>query len=95
MVYYDSVFFLFGVNDNGLGIFVMLEMVCVLKNIFFDKEICFIVFGVEEFGLFGFFYYVDYLLEKELKWSEVNFNLDMVGISWENVFELYVNILDG
>ncbi|MCY8386916.1 aminopeptidase YwaD [Bacillus inaquosorum] len=93
--HYDSVPFSPGANDNGSGTSVMLEMARVLKSIPSDKEIRFIAFGAEELGLLGSSHYVDHLSEKELKRSEVNFNLDMVGTSWENASELYVNTLDG
>ncbi|MFH0346445.1 M28 family metallopeptidase [Bacillus vallismortis] len=93
--HYDSVPFSPGANDNGSGTSVMLEMARVLKSLPSDKEIRFIAFGAEELGLLGSSYYVDHLSEKELKRSEVNFNLDMVGTSWENASELYVNTLDG
>ncbi|MCO4852613.1 M28 family metallopeptidase [Bacillus vallismortis] len=93
--HYDSVPFSPGANDNGSGTSVMLEMARVLKSVPSDKEIRFIAFGAEELGLLGSSYYVDHLSEKELKRSEVNFNLDMVATSWENASELYVNTLDG
>ncbi|MCY9375147.1 M28 family metallopeptidase [Bacillus sp. T17B1] len=93
--HYDSVPFSPGANDNGSGTSVMLEMARVLKNIPSDKEIRFIAFGAEELGLLGSHHYVDHLSDKELERSEVNFNLDMVGTSWENASELYVNTLDG
>lgn len=92
--HYDSVPFSPG-NDNGSGTSVMLEMARVLKSVPSDKEIRFIAFGAEELGLLGSSHYVDHLSEKELKRSEVNFNLDMVGTSWEKASELYVNTLDG
>ncbi len=93
--HYDSVPFSPGANDNGSGTSVMLEMARVLKSVPSDKEIRFIAFGAEELGLLGSSHYVDHLSEKELKRSEVNFNLDMVGTSWEKASELYVNTLDG
>ncbi len=93
--HYDSVPFSPGANDNGSGTSVMLEMARVLKSVPSDKEIRFIACGAEELGLLGSSHYVDHLSEKELKRSEVNFNLDMVGTSWEKASELYVNTLDG
>ncbi|MGF7534655.1 M28 family metallopeptidase [Bacillus mexicanus] len=93
--HYDSVPFSPGANDNASGTSVVLEMARVLKSIPSDKEIRFIAFGAEELGLLGSSHYVDHLSGKELKKSEVNFNLDMVGTSWEKASELYVNTLDG
>ncbi|MGY3835826.1 M28 family peptidase [Bacillus atrophaeus] len=93
--HYDSVPSSPGANDNASGTSVMLEMAQILKKIPSDKEIRFIAFGAEELGLLGSNEYVNRLSEQEAGRSIVNFNLDMVGTSWESATELYVNTVDG
>ena len=51
--------------------------------------------GAEEIGLVGSQYYVSQLTENEVERSIGNFNMDMVGTSWENGFAIFMNTVDG
>ena len=93
--HYDSVPEAPGANDNASGTSVVLELARITKNIPADKEIRFITFGAEEIGLVGSRYYVSKLSNREIERSTANFNLDMVGTSWENASQLYINTPDG
>lgn len=93
--HYDSVPGAPGANDNASGTGTMLEMARVLKFLPIDKEIRFIGFGAEEIGLVGAREYVKQLSDKEIERSIANFNMDMVGTSWERADTLFVNVTDG
>src|SRR5699024_6026004 len=92
---YDSVPGSPGVNDNGSGTGTLLELARIWNNISTDKEIRLVAFGAEEIGLVGSAYYVDQLTQDEIDRSAGNFNMDMVGTSWEPATQLYVNVVDG
>ena len=51
--------------------------------------------GAEEIGLVGSQYYVSQLTENEVNRSIGNFNMDMVGTSWENATAIFMNTVDG
>ncbi|BAB07580.1 M28 family peptidase [Halalkalibacterium halodurans] len=93
--HYDSVPLAPGANDNASGTGVMLELARVLKSYPLDKELRFIGFGAEEIGLVGARYYVAQLSSDEIERSVANFNMDMVGTSWEPASKLFVNVTDG
>ncbi|WHY87488.1 DUF4910 domain-containing protein [Neobacillus novalis] len=91
----DSVPFAAGANDNASGTAVALELANVLKSYPIDKELRFAFVGAEEIGLVGSEYYVSQLSKDEVGRSIANFNMDMVGTSWENATAIYMNTLDG
>lgn len=93
--HYDSVQFAPGASDNASGTAVALELARVLKSYPIDKEVRFVFVGAEEIGLLGSKYYAENLSEDELKRSIANFNMDMVGTSWENASAIYMNTIDG
>jgi len=93
--HYDSVQFAPGASDNASGTAVALELARVLKSYPIDKEVRFVFVGAEEIGLVGSRYYASQLSEDELGRSIANFNMDMVGTSWENASAIYMNTLDG
>jgi aminopeptidase YwaD len=71
------------------------ELARVLKSYPIDKELRFVFVGAEEIGLVGSQHYVSQLSEEEIGRSIANFNMDMVGTSWENATAIYMNTLDG
>ncbi|MDZ5474081.1 M20/M25/M40 family metallo-hydrolase [Bacillus sp. 31A1R] len=93
--HFDSVPFAPGASDNASGTAVALEIAKVLKSYPIDKEVRFVFVGAEEIGLLGSKYYVEQLSEDEVSRSIANFNMDMVGTSWENATAIYMNTLDG
>jgi aminopeptidase YwaD len=93
--HFDSVPFAPGASDNASGTAVALELARVLKSYPTDKELRFAFVGAEEIGLVGSEYYVSQLSENEIERSIVNFNMDMVGTSWEKATAIYMNTLDG
>ncbi|MBT2709441.1 M20/M25/M40 family metallo-hydrolase [Pseudomonas sp. ISL-84] len=93
--HFDSVPFAAGASDNASGTAVALELARVLKSYPTDKELRFAFVGAEEIGLVGSEYYVSQLSENEIKRSIANFNMDMVGTSWEKATAIYLNTLDG
>ena len=93
--HYDSVPFAPGASDNASGTAVALEMARVLKSYPIEKELRIAFVGAEEIGLFGSQYYVSQLTENEVDRSIGNFNMDMVGTSWENATAIFMNTVDG
>ncbi|MCP3740058.1 M20/M25/M40 family metallo-hydrolase [Rossellomorea sp. BNER] len=93
--HFDSVPFAPGASDNASGTAVALELARVLKSYPTDKELRFAFVGAEEIGLVGSEHYVSQLSEDEVNRSIGNFNMDMVGTSWENATAIYMNTLDG
>ncbi|MER2089949.1 MAG: M20/M25/M40 family metallo-hydrolase [Sporosarcina sp.] len=93
--HYDSVPFAPGASDNASGTAVALEIARVLKSYSIEKELRFAFVGAEEIGLVGSRYYVSQLTSDEIGRSIGNFNMDMVGTSWENATAIYMNTVDG
>lgn len=93
--HFDSVPFAKGASDNASGTAVALELARILKSYPVDKELRFVFAGAEEIGLAGSEYYVSQLSEDEISRSIANFNMDMVGTSWEKATAIYMNTLDG
>ncbi|ANU21734.1 aminopeptidase [Planococcus plakortidis] len=93
--HYDSVPFAAGASDNASGTAVALEIARVLKSYPIDEELRFVFVGAEEIGLLGSRHYVSELTESEVARSTGNFNMDMVGTSWDNATAIYMNTLDG
>ena len=93
--HYDSVPFAPGASDNATGTAVALELARVLKSYPIEKELRIAFVGAEEIGLVGSKYYVSQLTADEIDRSIGNFNMDMVGTSWENATAIYMNTVDG
>ncbi|MFC7366466.1 MULTISPECIES: M28 family peptidase [Bhargavaea] len=93
--HFDSVPLAPGASDNATGTSTALEIARVLKSYPIDKEVRFAFVGAEEIGLVGSAHYVSTLTEDELSRSIANFNMDMVGTSWENATAIFMNTLDG
>ncbi|MEH7343486.1 M20/M25/M40 family metallo-hydrolase [Bacillus sp. JJ1532] len=93
--HFDSVPFAPGASDNASGTATALELARVLKSYPIEKELRFVFVGAEEIGLVGSAYYVSQLSQNEVERSVANFNMDMVGTSWENATAIYMNTVDG
>lgn len=93
--HFDSVPLAPGANDNATGTATALEIARVLKSYPIDKEVRFAFVGAEEIGLVGSAHYVSTLTQDEVSRSIGNFNMDMVGTSWENATAIFMNTLDG
>jgi hypothetical protein len=68
-----------GVNDNGSGTAIILEMARLLKDVQTSYSIRFIHFTVEEMGLVGSEHYVDNTVIPENMDIRLVFNIDEVG----------------
>ena len=77
--HYDSVQDTQAAGDNGTGVASMLVMAKRLADHSFAYSVRFILFGVEEIGLFGSRHYVDSLSETERKDIIAMLNFDAMG----------------
>jgi len=70
-----------GVNDNGSGVAVILEIARILKDVPTDYSIRFINFSGEEQGLYGSYHYVDNVVNATNPKMDIKlvFNIDQVG----------------
>jgi Zn-dependent M28 family amino/carboxypeptidase len=68
-----------GVNDNGSGVSIILEIARLLKNIPTEYSIKFINFTGEEQGFWGSHHYVDYIAVPQNQDIFLVFNIDEVG----------------
>lgn len=68
-----------GVNDNGTGTVVLLELARLIKNIPTEYSIKFIHFSAEEIGFQGSTYYVNNIANPTSMDIKVLFNIDQVG----------------
>jgi hypothetical protein len=78
--HYDSVSAGSGVDDNGSGIAVLLEMAQRVKNMDTPYSIRFIFFDSEETGLEGSEYYVSQMSSKEIQNTVAMINLDSLAV---------------
>jgi aminopeptidase YwaD len=79
--HYDSVFTTGGADDNASGTAAVLEVARVSAARGEQQGRCFVLFGAEEWGLFGSQAYVDALSDEELSAIRLMVNLDVVGIA--------------
>ncbi len=77
--HYDSVAVTGGADDNASGTASVLEVARVLAAKKSTAHHCFVLFGAEEFGLFGSKAYVESLTSDELNGLRGMVNLDVVG----------------
>lgn len=76
--HYDSVRQGPGINDNGSGVAILLEIARLLQQIDVEHSIILIWFAGEELGLHGGYAFAD-KMEKESKDVKLMFNMDQVG----------------
>lgn len=68
-----------GINDNGSGVAVILEIARQMANLPVRNRVRFAFWGAEENGLLGSTYYVSQLSERERGRIRLNLNFDMLG----------------
>jgi Zn-dependent M28 family amino/carboxypeptidase len=70
-----------GINDNGSGTAMVLELAIQMSRLGIDpaNRLRFAFWGAEEWGLLGSMHYVDQLPEAERKKILLNLNFDMLG----------------
>ena len=68
-----------GINDNGSGTAVILEIARQMANLRVRNRVRFAFWGAEENGLLGSEHYVSQLSEAEIDRISVNLNFDMLG----------------
>lgn len=78
--HYDTVPVTGGADDNASGTSAVLETARVIAARRTPGAHCFVLFGAEEFGLFGSQYYVSQLTAEELATLRAMVNLDVVGL---------------
>lgn len=78
--HYDTVPVTGGADDNASGTAAVLETARVIAARETPGAHCFVLFGAEEFGLFGSQYYVSQLRADELAALRGMVNLDVVGL---------------
>jgi len=91
----DSVANAPGANDNASGVAGVLELARILKSYQSKREVRFVLFGAEEIGLVGSYYYVASLPDEELERIVAVYNMDMVGTSWGDESILIAWTADG
>jgi aminopeptidase YwaD len=84
--HYDSVPAGPGANDNASGTATVVEMARVLAADGELDDVCFVLFGAEEVGLFGSVRFVESLTPAEEKTLEGMLNFDMVGVGTQWFF---------
>ncbi|MEO7666482.1 MAG: M20/M25/M40 family metallo-hydrolase [Dehalococcoidia bacterium] len=82
--HHDSVVAGPGANDNGSGTAVAIEMARAMAADGQYEDVCFVLFGAEEIGFVGSFYYLESLTSEERSSIEAMLNFDMlaVGDAW-------------
>jgi hypothetical protein len=83
-----------GMNDNGSGTVMTLEMARAFKNVSFDYNLAFIIFDAEETGLRGAYAYCADMTQEERANFVANYNMDMIATSQANCVWMFMNISD-
>jgi hypothetical protein len=83
-----------GLNDNGSGVIMMLEMARAWKNMKFDSNIVFVFCDAEEGGMRGSGYFCTGLTEQQKADFVANYNMDMIATSQANCEFMFMNISD-
>lgn len=76
-----------GINDNGSGIALILEILHSVHKYDTNLKLRFIWWGAEEDGVFGSKFYVNNLPQHELEKIRAYFNFDMVSRGYYGVFD--------
>ncbi len=84
--HYDSVPAGPGANDNASGTASVVEMARVLAADGEFDDVCFVLFGAEEVGLFGSARFVESLTPAQEETLEAMLNFDMVGVGTQWFF---------
>ncbi|MBI1885474.1 MAG: M20/M25/M40 family metallo-hydrolase [Chloroflexi bacterium] len=78
--HYDSVPAGPGANDNASGTATALEIARVLSGDKRFEDVCFVLFGAEEIGLFGSRHYVESISSEEREAIRGMVNIDQIGV---------------
>lgn len=77
--HFDSVLVTTGADDNASGAAAVIELARVAAANKLSGANCFVLFGAEEFGLFGSAAFVERLADDEVNGMRAMLNLDVVG----------------
>jgi hypothetical protein len=83
-----------GLNDNGSGVIMMLEMARAWKNVKFDCNLVFVFFDAEESGLRGAYAFCADMTAAQRANFVADYNMDMVATSQANCQYMFMNISD-
>jgi len=83
-----------GLNDNGSGVFMSLEMARAFKDVKLDANLVFVFFDAEEGGMRGSNYFVSNMTAEERENFVANYNMDMIATSQANCEWMFMNISD-
>jgi aminopeptidase YwaD len=84
-----------GMNDNGSGTIMTLEMARAFKNVPFDVNLVFVIFDSEESGsMRGSTTFCAGLTAQEKADFVANYNMDMIATSQDNCVYMFMNITD-
>ncbi|MCL1874176.1 MAG: M28 family peptidase [Clostridiales bacterium] len=83
-----------GLNDNGSGTIMTLEMARAFRDWNFEYNIVFIIFDAEESGLRGAYAYCAEMSQQERADFVANYNMDMIATSQANCEWMFMNISD-
>jgi hypothetical protein len=83
-----------GMNDNGSGTVMTLEMARAFKNVPFEFNLVFVVFDAEETGLRGAYAFCADMTQEERANFVANYNMDMIATSQANCEWMFMNISD-
>lgn len=94
--HYDSQVSTPGMNDNGSGTIMQMEMARALKDVKFDYNIVFVFFDSEDSNsMCGSRTFVQrYMTEADKANFVANYNVDMISTSQENCIHMFLNISD-
>jgi Zn-dependent M28 family amino/carboxypeptidase len=81
--HYDSVPGVEGADDNASGTGGVIELARVVSARRLPGAHCFVLFGAEEFGLYGSQAFVDAMSDAELNGLDAMINLDVIGTTAE------------
>jgi aminopeptidase YwaD len=79
--HYDSVAVTGGADDNASGAAAVIEFARVAAASKLPGTNCYVLFGAEEFGLFGSHAFVEKMTPNELQTLRAMINLDVVGVA--------------
>ena len=83
-----------GMNDDGSGTLMTLEMARAFKNANFEYNIVFILFDAEEQGLLGAYDFCKNMTNEERANFVANYNVDMISTAQEDCVHFFLNISD-
>ena len=92
--HYDSMGSGPGMNDNGSGTIMQLEMARAFRNWQFGYNIVFFFCDSEESGLRGAYAYCDDMPPEERANFVANYNMDMISTAQEDCIHFFLNISD-